>query len=192
LDVDMDVVHGDDERTLVAADRPIATARRIAAVDGTPPPGVDLETAQQVTGALRDFNPFGRCMICGHQRDDSLRVWPGPLPGDAPGVATAFTVPDHFSEGGKVLATPFAFGALDCTSGFAVLRESDGGLVITGTMQVHVERPVPASAPIVATARVADRGRRTWRVDAALHSADGDRLARAHVTWVDIDASVLG
>lgn len=198
LDVDMDVVPGDVERVLVAApDTRIATVRGIDALEGVPPAVVDLGTARKATGALRHLNPFGRCVVCGHRRDDSLRVWPGPLPDGRPGVATVIEPPADrasaapFVDGRGMLATPFVFGALDCTSGFAVLRETDGGLVITGTMQVQLVQAVPAETPVIATAQVTGRGGRTWRVGAALYAPDGDLLARAHVIWVEIDASVL-
>ncbi|HSK96519.1 MAG TPA: PaaI family thioesterase [Euzebyales bacterium] len=194
LDTDMDVRRDDSgQRTLVAAsDRLIATARRVTAIDGTPPPDIDLDGARSVTGALSHRNVFGHCLICGHHREDSLRVWPGPRPDARPGVVTAFDVPAPFRGDDGALATPFVFGALDCTSGFAVLRDSDSGVAITGTMQVQLERPVPAHAPVIAAAQVVGRGRRTWLVDAAVRSADGDVLARAHVIWVQIDPAVLG
>jgi acyl-coenzyme A thioesterase PaaI-like protein len=194
LDTDMVIRRdGDTARTLIAApDRPIATARRVVAVDGTPPPALGLDDARRVTGALSHANVFGRCLICGHDRDDSLRVWPGPRPDDQPGVAAAFDVRDATFVDRGALAPPFVFGALDCTSGFAVLRDNVGGVAITGTMQVQLHEPVPADGPVIATARVAGRGGRTWRVDAALRSAGGGLLAHAHVVWVEIDPAVLG
>jgi acyl-coenzyme A thioesterase PaaI-like protein len=194
LDTDMDIRRDDaGQRTLIATPgRLIATARRVGAVGGTPPPGIDLDSARSVTGALSHRNVFGRCLICGHEREDSLRVWPGPRPDAGPGVATAFEVPAQFRADDGTLATPFVFGALDCTSGFAVLHDSDAAVAITGTMQVQLERPVPADLPVIATAQVAGRGGRTWLVDAALRSAGGRVLATAHVIWVEIDPAVLG
>lgn len=195
LDTEMVVFRDDDgARTLVAGDRTIATVRRVAAVDGTPPAALDLDAARSVTGALSHRNVFGRCLICGHERDDSLRVWPGPRPDGVPGVAAAFDVRDaqFLGPDDGTLAPPFVFGALDCTSGFAVLHDSADGVVITGTMQVQLHGPVPADEPVIATAQVAGRGRRTWRVDAAVRGPDGALFARAHVVWVEIDPAVLG
>ncbi|HSK90400.1 MAG TPA: hypothetical protein VK875_03715 [Euzebyales bacterium] len=183
---------GGGEATLVdPGGRTIATARSIAAIDGTAPPVADLATARSVTGTLNDRNPIARCVVCGREREDGLRVWPGPRP-DGPGVAAAFTVPTAFRDGDGALARPFVFGALDCTSGFAVVRESAGGFALTGSLQVQIDGPVPAGAPVIGTAAVAGRGRRTWLVDAALWSAGGDVLARTRATWVDVDPSLLG
>lgn len=121
LDTDLEIrATTDSERMLADGDRLIATAKPIDEIEATPPPHVTVEAARRVTGTLREHNPYPRCLICGHERDDGLRVWPGVLPDG--GVAAVFEVPAGFRDAAGALATPFVFGALDCTAGYEVTR----------------------------------------------------------------------
>ncbi|TDC31773.1 hypothetical protein [Micromonospora sp. KC213] len=173
LDTPLTVVDGDvldPDGRLVAQVRPA----------GDPPPAVSPvgpATAAAVSAAypgLRD-HPFPGCYVCGPDRTDGLRIFPGRLPDGR--TAAPFRAPDPV-----VPATVWA--ALDCPGGWAVL--APGRPYVLGRIAAVVDGlPVPGDDCVITGAAVEVVGRKAV-VDTSLYGPTGALLGRARATWVAV------
>jgi hypothetical protein len=173
LDRPLSVVDGDvrePDGTL------IATVAPGAPVTGTVPPvprDVALDAARSYDGFAG--HPFGSCYVCGPDRADGLRIFPGRL---ADGTTAApWTVPGD-------VGPETVWAALDCPGGWTVL--GPGRACVLGRIAVHTaELPKPGSECVVRGALVATSGRKSL-VHTTLYGPDGAELARARATWIEI------
>jgi hypothetical protein len=160
-------VHAPDG-TVVAV---LAPAR---AIDNAVPP-IGYPDAVEASSRYAGFaeHPFPTCYVCGPDRSDGLRIFPGRL---ADGTTAApWTVPPDAGP-----ATVWA--ALDCPGGWAVVES--GRPYVLGRIAVHVNRlPVPGDQCVVRGAVVTVEGRKAL-VHSTLYGPDGAELARARATWV--------
>jgi hypothetical protein len=154
----------------------------VAPVDGidTVVPPVSLEEAVRAAEGYAGFveHPFPTCYVCGPERDDGLRIFPGPL--DDGTTAAPWTVPADATE-----ATVWA--ALDCPGGWAVIVA--GRPYVLGRIAVEIHRvPVPGQVCVVRGALAESRGRKAL-VYTTLYGPDGTELARARATWLSVRPS---
>ncbi|MBM0235572.1 hypothetical protein JNW91_29650 [Micromonospora sp. STR1_7] len=152
----------------------VAEVRPVAAVDAVVPP-VDLDTA--VAAATRYpglvEHPFPGCYVCGPDRTDGLRIFPGRLPDGR--TAAAFRAPDQVSD-----ATVWA--ALDCPGGWTVL--APGRPYLLGRIAAAVTaRPAPGDECVVTGALIGVDGRKAL-VHTSLYGPDGGLLGAARATWI--------
>jgi hypothetical protein len=120
-------------------------------------------------------HPFPTCYVCGPDRADGLRIFPGPVSQDT--TAAPWTVPD-----GVTPATVWA--ALDCPGGWAVIGA--GRPYVLGRIAVLLHRmPVPGDRCVVLGALSTVEGRKAL-VHTTLYGPDGTELARARATWVRV------
>ncbi|MET7865775.1 hypothetical protein [Micromonospora taraxaci] len=152
----------------------VAEVRPVDAVDAVVPP-VDLETA--VAAATRYpglvEHPFPGCYVCGPQRADGLRIFPGRLPDGR--TAAPFRAPEQVSE-----ATVWA--ALDCPGGWTVL--APGRPYLLGRIAAVVAAlPAPGDECVVTGALLGVDGRKA-AVHTSLYGPDGALLGAARATWI--------
>ncbi|GAB4103129.1 hypothetical protein GCM10028790_21480 [Micromonospora taraxaci] len=152
----------------------VAEVRPVDAVDAVVPP-VDLETA--VAAATRYpglvEHPFPGCYVCGPQRADGLRIFPGRLPDGR--TAAPFRAPEQVSE-----ATVWA--ALDCPGGWTVL--APGRPYLLGRIAAVVGAlPAPGDECVVTGALLGVDGRKA-AVHTSLYGPDGALLGAARATWI--------
>jgi hypothetical protein len=120
-------------------------------------------------------HPFPTCYVCGPERDDGLRIFPGPL--DDGTTAAPWTVPDDVSR-------PVVWAALDCPGGWAVIQ--GGRPYVLGRIAVRVARvPDPGERCVVRGALAETEGRKAL-VHTTLYGQDGEEVARARATWIAI------
>ena len=179
LDRDLDVVLSDDGRTAEMRDGEdlIATA---AADDG--PTGLAVpEPVSLVEADLAacDFDhashPFPGCYVCGSDREDGLRIFPGPVTGRKQVVASSVLLTEP--------TTPAVWAALDCPGAFAI-GMADGDPILLGTMTARIDREIPAGEQLVVMGwATGDEGRKRY-CGTALLAEGGQVLARAAHTWV--------
>ena len=153
----------------------IAAVRAVPAFAAGAPP-VTLDAATQASKRYAGFadHPFPTCYVCGPERPDGLRVFPGPADGV---VAAPFTAPSQ-------VATETVWAALDCPGGWSVL--SPGRAYVLGRMAAIIDAlPAPGSESVVVGRLAATEGRKAT-VHTALYSPAGDLLAHARATWVAI------
>ncbi|SNT14340.1 hypothetical protein SAMN05421812_103371 [Asanoa hainanensis] len=153
----------------------IATARAVPAFEPVAP-RVTIEAATDAATRYAGFteHPFPTCYVCGPERADGLRIFPGPVDGV---VAAPFTAPAE-------VTTETVWSALDCPGGWSVL--SPGRAYVLGRMAtVITEPPAPGSESVVVGMLSGTEGRKA-AVHSALYDRDGRLLAHARATWLAI------
>jgi hypothetical protein len=153
----------------------IATVRAVPPFDVVAPP-VPLDVAVEAANRYAGFadHPFPTCYVCGPERADGLRIFPGPVDGV---VAAPFTAPAE-------VTTATAWAALDCPGGWSVV--SPGRSYVLGRMAAIVtEPPAPGGAYVVVGTLASTEGRRA-AVHTALYTPAGTLLGHARATWVAI------
>ena len=136
---------------------------------------VEAETAAEASRHYAGFtrHPFPTCYVCGPQRPDGLRIFPGPLPDGR--TAAPWIVPDEVE-----LTTVWA--ALDCPGGWTAIQ--NGRTYVLGRIAASVERlPEPGSTCIVVGEATEIAGRKA-KVNSTVYAPEGHRLATARATWI--------
>ncbi|MGI5213966.1 PaaI family thioesterase [Plantactinospora sp. CA-290183] len=154
----------------------VAEVRPPGEVD-TPVPPIPYADALRAATTYAGFadHPFPTCYVCGPDRPDGLRIFPGRLPDDS--TAAPWTVPDDVSA-------PTVWAALDCPGGWAVIAA--GRPYVLGRITVRLGRlPTPGDRCVLRGALVAAEGRKAL-VHTTLYGPDGAELARARATWIGI------
>ncbi|TCB97699.1 hypothetical protein E0H26_12430 [Micromonospora zingiberis] len=138
---------------------------------------VDLATARAASAAYPGLaeHPFPGCYVCGPQRVDGLRIFPGRLPDGR--TAAPFSVPAQVTA-----ATVWA--ALDCPGGWAVI-EADRPYVL-GRIAARVEALPRPGDECVVTGELVDVVGRKAMVRTSLYGPDGALLGRARATWIAV------
>jgi hypothetical protein len=167
-------------------DRLIAEVRRVRPQLTVPEP-VSLAEAERARERFPGTfdEAFARCFVCGSAREDSQRVWPGPVEG-RPLVATPWTPSDEWlAEDGRVRAE-FVWAVLDCPASFAPLVESAEFVGMLGRMTVELRGETPIGEPHLITARPIGSEGRKHRTGAALYSAEGELRAIAEAVLIEL------
>lgn len=156
------------------AGRLVAEVATVAAFDPVAEP-VDLATAR---AAAADYpglvnHPFPSCYVCGPERADGLRIFPGPL--SAGRTAAPFRVPAETD----VVTT---WAALDCPGGWSVL--APGRPYLLGRISaVVLATPRPNDECVVTGVLTRAQGRKA-EVHSSLFGPDGNLLGYARATWI--------
>ncbi|MGC5309515.1 hypothetical protein [Micromonospora zamorensis] len=152
----------------------VAEVRPAGVVDAVVPP-VDLATAVAAAAHFPGLveHPFPGCYVCGPQRADGLRIFPGRLPDGR--TAAPFRAPEQVNE-----ATVWA--ALDCPGGWAVL--APGRPYLLGRIAAVVTAlPGPGDECVVTGELLGVDGRKAL-VRTSLYGPDGALLGAARATWI--------
>jgi hypothetical protein len=178
LETELTVEPGEPTR-LMAGDELIAEAVPSRVDDDEVVPPLALSEARAAAAEYAGFreHPFPTCFVCGPERGDGLRIFPGRLPDGR--VAAPFAVPDEVSP-------VLVWAAMDCPSGWAVPLEARP--YVLGRMAVRVARlPDPGDECIVVGLMTGQDGRKAHS-RSTLYSPDGEVLALARATWVALSA----
>ncbi|MEU1398639.1 hypothetical protein ABZ403_21585 [Micromonospora zamorensis] len=152
----------------------VAEVRPAGVVDAVVPP-VDLATAVAAAAHFPGLveHPFPGCYVCGPQRADGLRIFPGRLPDGR--TAAPFRAPEQVSE-----ATVWA--ALDCPGGWAVL--APGRPYLLGRIAAVVTAPPGPGDECVVTGELLGVDGRKALVRTSLYGPGGALLGAARATWI--------
>ncbi|HET7045384.1 MAG TPA: hypothetical protein VFI37_11090 [Gaiellaceae bacterium] len=164
---------------------------RVALLDGDAlvaegrPAAVELELPEPVSFAEAEAarlphgdpsSPFPECFVCGRDRVDGLRIFPGPL--DGSGLVAAPWVPDETTIGPE-----FVWAALDCPGAYgsgAVGR----GAVVLGRLAARVEAlPEPGERCVVLGWGLGEEGRKCF-AGTVLNGEGGRVLGYGRATWI--------
>lgn len=140
-------------------------------------PAVSLAEAERAAASYPGFadHPFPTCYVCGPQRTDGLRIFPGPT-GDGR-TAAPFLVPADVDR-------PAVWATLDCPGGWSII--TPGRPYVMGRMAAVVTSvPEPGVRCVVVGATVEVSGRKAL-VNSTLYGPSGDPLAYARATWIAI------
>ncbi len=141
-----------------------------------PGPAVDVEQAAGTVFAGRTRHPFPTCFVCGTERTDGLGLHPGPLPDGR--VACVWTPADD----DPVLV----WAALDCPGGWSA--DLPGRPLVLGRMALEQHGAVTPGEPHVVVGWTTGSEGRKVHTGTALHTADGQLLAVARATWLQVPA----
>jgi len=157
-----------DGETLVASIKP-------AEGDLVPVAAVEMETAAKAAEGYPGFtrHPFPTCYVCGPDRPDGLRIFPGPLPDGR--TAAPWIVGDE-------AGLPVLWAALDCPGGWTALRS--GRTYVLGRIAVAAfGLPEPGERCVVVGEATEVAGRKAM-VNSTVYGVGGGRLATARATWI--------
>ena len=127
------------------------------------------------------------CFTCGPERDegDGLRVFAGQVEGAPAGHVAGVWRPDPaFADAEGLVPTEVIWAALDCPGFFAWVVKAGRHGALLGTMTGEVIRRPRAGEACIVSAWPLVRDGRKETAGAALFSADGELLARAHQVWI--------
>jgi hypothetical protein len=171
---------------------PVAEARPGALDDVEPPvrptpDAAERAAARHLGRGLR--HALSDCVVCGPERADGFRLCTGPLD-DLPEVGAAVFHPDPTLAGPDGDLPPqILWAALDCpgfTPGMWQRYLGTNTLTLLGRLTASLERPAPASAPLVAVGwHLATDGRKHHTASALL-TTSGEVVARAKATWIEL------
>src|ERR1700722_333460 len=160
------------------------------------PVSAGLAEAQLPTGRARYFQDpvFPDCFVCGVNRPpgDGLRIFPGPLQGEA--LWGAPWTPDSTVAGSDGRVRPeVAWAALDCPSGIAAAEHArlgqDTSIVLGRMTASHARLPEPGDQCRV-IAWPTGRDGRKLTAGSALLGPGGEVLAAARAVWVHVPRPV--
>jgi len=141
-------------------------------------PGELVPVAPADPAAARPYlgfthHPFPTCYVCGPDRPDGLRIFPGLLPDGR--TAAPWIVPAD-------VELPTVWAALDCPGGWTALRNDR--TYVLGRIAVSVaELPEPGSACVVVGEATELAGRKAM-VNSSVYGPGGNRIATARATWI--------
>ena len=186
LDTPM-VVETVDGLTVASVDGTPVSRAEVGTIDQPTVEPVPVEEARAATEAFvgLDSHPFPTCFVCGPDRADGLRIFPGPV-ADQDGLtrlAATWTPDDSIADD----LAAVTWGALDCIGGWA------GGLadrtMVLARMTARVDTlPLIGEEHVVVGLACGRDGRKTFTA-ATLHDSDGRVVARAEHLWVAVDAA---
>ena len=193
LDTPLEVRRDGDAVSLHHAGRVVAEARPVGALDIEPPvrPSV-IEAAAAGRGfAGRDpqLHPLHTCYVCGPLRADGLHVHSGPLDRH-PDVGAGLMVvpPDAPVHIDGTLRDEIIWAALDCPSYSPRMWHEPVSLLGRMAAEIHA-RPRVGDMVITLGWEIAREGRKRHTASALL-DAQGNVLARARATWIQLAAEL--
>ncbi len=134
-------------------------------------------------------HPYPQCFVCGTERPDGLRIFPGPVAGRR--VAAAPWVPDATvcaDDGG--VRPEVVWASVDCPSlfGYGCFDEWPT-LMLLGRFTARVLRLPRRGEPCVVMGWALGRDGRKYDTAAALHTAEGELLAASRALWITLRPS---
>lgn len=185
LDVPLELVEADGMLRLYDGDALVGEGRPDTLDIQVPePPGLDeARTASLGYSGFKD-HPFPSCFVCGPEREpgDGLRIFPGPLDGQP--LVGAPWEPDRSLEGGSGLVDRrHVWAALDCPSYFGLPGRP---LALLGRLTARIDRLPEVGEPLVVIGwPLGSEGRKHF-AGSALVDTEGEIVAHAAATWVEI------
>jgi len=181
LDRADDAIRLYDAGELLAEARPVSLHLVVP-----PPPSLDqaYDAATRYIGR-RVRLPFAACIGCGIERSegDGLRIFAGPVArGDT--YAAPWTPHANHTDPRGDVRPEYVWTALDCSGGFAVMREESQTL-LTARFAVRIDTLPRAGEPLVVSAWVIERGERKHLAGTAIFTPEGRLLAVGRAVWIE-------
>lgn len=144
---------------------------------GEPVPPVSFSEATVVSKDYPGFtaHPFPTCYVCGPDRRDGLRLFPGLLPDGR--TAAPWRVPGDVRD-------ETMWAALDCPGGWAVLHV--GQTYMLGRIAARVVAVPEPGAACVVVGRADSMAGRKALTTSTVYGPDGAPLATARGTWIAV------
>ena len=144
-------------------------------------------------------HPFPTCFVCGTDRPDGLRIFPGQVSSARDGLTrvAAPWVPDEtlaadyheYDDPAPRACLAATWAALDCVGGWA--GDLTERLMVLGQMTAIIdELPILGEQHVVAGEHRGTQGRKTFTA-ATLHDPDGRIVGRAEHVWLAVDPATF-
>ena len=149
------------------------------------PPTIDFATEASRSFAGFDSHIFPGCFVCGPEREqgDGLRIFPGTVEGTE--VVASPWIPDETLRAANgEIDRRHIWAALDCPSYFAL---ADAPMALLGRQTTQIDRLPEIGEPTVVIGWPHGTDGRKLYSGAAVATADGDVIARADTTWIEVD-----
>jgi hypothetical protein len=168
-------VERDGERVLLLDGDALVAEARPAEVELEPPEPPSFEKARAAELPRGDeTSPFPECFVCGRDRGDGLRIFPGAWNG---GVAATWT------PSGELCAPEFVWSALDCPGAYAAGALGRGEPLL-GRLAARVDSlPRAGERCVVIGWPLGEDGRKLFP-GTALFGDNGRVLGLARATWI--------
>ena len=196
LDAGMQVTQQGDRLELTFGGALVATAE-LDDAEVAPVEAVSLGIAAEASKAYPGLrqHPFPTCFACGTDREDGLRIFPGPVepvPGGGNRVAAPWTPDDslfadwhEYDETTRRACLAATWAALDCIGAWA--GDMEERMMVLGRMTAVVDDlPVIGEPHVVTGEHRGGEGRRTFTAS-TLHDGDGRIVGRAEHVWFEVD-----
>ena len=186
LDQPLQAVIGGDGITVVQGDVAVAAARPgLVQVDVPPPVGFAEATDASSRCPWLADHPYPQCFVCGTERRDGLRIFPGPVEGRP--VAAAPWIPDASVAHDGLVHPEVVWASVDCPSlfGYTCLEPWEG-MMLLGRFTARIDRVPLVGEPCVVMGWALAHDGRKHDTGAALHTADGELLAVSRALWITL------
>jgi hypothetical protein len=166
------------EMSFFAPDGSLIASVAVTDSAGEPVPPVSHDDAVVASKGYPGFldHPFPTCYVCGPERPDGLRLFPGPLP-DGRAAAPWLVPADVRAE--------TMWAALDCPGGWSTALSGDRPYLLGRMAAVVDALPEPGSACVVVGRADEASGRKAF-TSSTVYGPDGARLATARATWIRV------
>jgi hypothetical protein len=157
-------------------------------LDVPEPPSLEaVETARR-DSPLHEHHIYPMCFVCGPDRHegDGLCMVCGPVEGRDI-VAAPWHVDDSLPLEDGAVAAEIVWAALDCPGGLSTMLVPDFGGSVLGRLTAEVSRPVSPGRDYVAIGWPIEVDGRKFHAGSAIFTADGELVAAARATWIQIE-----
>lgn len=184
LDTPLEAIPTADGVEILDGSTPVATGRSIAF---DPPVLPATPSWEEANTASRHYlghrrHQFPTCFSCGTERDDGLRIFPGPTGSGL--VASPWTPDSSLPNNDGVLASPVVWAAIDCPGAWADARDLTEDPVVLGRMAAVVFEPIEIGRRYVVIAwKLSEDGRKSFAATALIDDA-GKVVGSARQTWI--------
>jgi hypothetical protein len=153
------------------------------------PPGLEVAVESSRRYAGFETHPFPGCFVCGPERapGDGLRIFPGRV-GTTDIVAAPWTPDGSLRGADGVVDRRYLWAALDCPSYFGL---HSAPLALLGRLTASIEVLPEIGEPLVAIGWPIETEGRKYFAGSALANRDGEVLARAAATWIELEGLSL-
>jgi hypothetical protein len=182
---------GDGEQSRLTDGENIVGEATRSTLDLEVPEAPSLELAVEASRRYAGFeaHPFPGCFVCGPERapGDGLRIFPGRV-GTTDIVAAPWTPEESLRGADGTVDRRYVWAALDCPSYFGL---PCAPLALLGRLTASIEGLPEVGEPLVAFGwPIEVEGRKSF-AGSALANRDGEVVARAAATWIEIDGLPL-
>ncbi len=194
LDTPLDVSRdGDGAVRVLDGEVLIAEARPAAELGLEVPAAVSVPEAQLAANRYLGSPDglFGRCFVCGSDREDALGVFAGAVDG-RPLVASPWTPPDWTADADGNVLPEFIWAVLDCPTYFAVYADGELPVSFLGRIAAQIDAPVTAGQEHVVVAWPIGVDGRKRHAGAAVLSSEGTPLAIARALMIEPREATAG
>lgn len=149
------------------------------------PPSFDEATAASQRYVFADGSHlYPTCFVCGTDRaDDGLHIFPGPVDGGSDVVAAPWIPDTSLGTTGEPIDPRYVWSALDCPSYFGL---GTTPLALLGRLTARIDRVPVVGERLIAMGWPIGADKRKHYSGSALATAEGEIIARAAATWIEL------